>query len=78
MKNTKNLLIALLTGLLALSLFSQPAQSAPKPTPAPATTAIKLAQYTACLAKAGTTSGSATDIENSMKFIITLCAPYAR
>jgi hypothetical protein len=28
MNNFKNLLIALLTGLLALSLFSQPAQSA--------------------------------------------------
>ena len=29
MNNFKNLLIAILTGLLALSLFSQPAQSAP-------------------------------------------------
>jgi hypothetical protein len=44
MNNLKNLLIALLTGLLALSLFTQPAQSAPK-----TYDAVKLAEYTACL-----------------------------
>jgi hypothetical protein len=76
MKNTKNLVIALLTGLLALSLFSQPAQSAP--TPAPATTAIKLAQYTACLASAQTTSSAASDIESRMRFVIELCSPYSK
>jgi len=45
MNNFKNLLIAILTGLLALSLFTQPAQSAPK-----TYDAVKLAQYSACLA----------------------------
>ena len=44
MNNLKNLIIALLTGLLALSLFTQPAQSAPK-----TYDAVKLAQYSACL-----------------------------
>ncbi len=45
MNTFKNLLIATLTGLLALSLFTQPAQSAPK-----TYDAVKLAQYVACLA----------------------------
>ena len=44
MNNIKNLLIAILTGLLALSLFTQPAQSAPK-----TYDALRLAQYSACL-----------------------------
>ena len=44
MNNYKNLLIALLTGLLALSLFTLPAQSAPK-----TYDAVKLAQYSMCL-----------------------------
>ena len=44
MNNFKNLLIATLTGLLALSLFSQPAQSAPK-----TYYALKLAEYSACI-----------------------------
>jgi hypothetical protein len=44
MNNFKNLLIAILTGLLALSLFTQPAQSAPK-----TYDALKLAQYSTCL-----------------------------
>jgi hypothetical protein len=43
MNNFKNTLIAILTGLLALSLFTQPAQSAP------ASQAAKIAQYTVCL-----------------------------
>ena len=42
MNNLKNLLIAVLTGLLALSLFSQPAQSA-------ANTSAKAIQYDHCL-----------------------------
>ncbi|NBQ97375.1 MAG: hypothetical protein EBU12_03935 [Microbacteriaceae bacterium] len=45
MNNFKNLLIATLTGLLALSLFTQPAQSATK-----TYDAVKLAEYVACLA----------------------------
>ena len=44
MNNFKNLLIAILTGLLALTLFTQPAQSAPK-----TYDALKLVQYSACL-----------------------------
>jgi hypothetical protein len=44
MKNSKNLLITILTGLLALSLFTQPAQSAPK-----TYDAVKLIQYETCL-----------------------------
>lgn len=47
MNNYKNLLIAILTGLLALSLFTEPAQSAAK---APKQyDALKLAQYSVCL-----------------------------
>jgi|LauGreDrversion4_2_1035121.scaffolds.fasta_scaffold3661033_1 hypothetical protein len=45
MKNYKNYLIAVLTGLLVLSLFTQPAQSAPAKT----YDAVRLANYTACL-----------------------------
>jgi len=42
MNNFKNLLIAVLTGLLVLSLFSQPAQSAANPS-------AKAIQYDHCL-----------------------------
>jgi hypothetical protein len=45
MDKIKNYVIATLTGLLVLSLFTQPAQSAAK-----TYDAAKLAQYTACLA----------------------------
>ena len=44
MNNLRNAVIAVLTGLLALSLFTQPAQSAPK-----TYDAVKLAQYSMCL-----------------------------
>jgi hypothetical protein len=43
MNNFKNLLIAVLTGLLALSLFTQPAQSAPT------STSAKAIEYAQCL-----------------------------
>lgn len=43
MNNFKNLLIAILTGLLALSLFTQPAQSAGISKEA------KIVQYTLCM-----------------------------
>lgn len=43
MNNYKNLLIAILTGLLALSLFTQPAQSAGISKEA------KVVQYTVCM-----------------------------
>ena len=44
MNNFKNIIIAILTGLLALTLLTQPAQSAPK-----TYDAVKLIQYEACL-----------------------------
>jgi hypothetical protein len=46
MNNFKNLLIAVLTGLLALSLFTQPAQSAGISKDA------KIVQYTICMERA--------------------------
>ena len=54
MKNYKNYAIALLTGLLVLSLFTQPAQSAPVKT----YDAVKLIQYDRCL---GLTNVSKSD-----------------
>jgi hypothetical protein len=45
MDKIKNYVIALLTGLLVLSLFTQPAQSAPAKT----YDAVKVAEYSACL-----------------------------
>lgn len=45
MDKIKNYLIALLTGLLALTLFTQPAQSAATKS----YDSVKLAQYSACL-----------------------------
>lgn len=44
MTNFKNYLIAALTGLLALSLFTQPAQSAPK-----VYDQVKLINYQTCM-----------------------------
>jgi len=44
MNTFKNVLIALLAGLLALSLFTQPAQSATK-----TYDAVKLVQFASCL-----------------------------
>ena len=45
MDKIKNYAIAILTGLLVLSLFTQPAQSAPVKT----YDAVKVAEYSACL-----------------------------
>ena len=45
MDKIKNYAIAILTGLLVLSLFTQPAQSAPAKT----YDAVKVAEYSACL-----------------------------
>ena len=45
MDKIKNYVIALLTGLLVLSLFTHPAQSAPAKT----YDAVKVAEYSACL-----------------------------
>ncbi len=47
MNTFKNLLIAILTGLLALTLLTQPAQSAVKPVKT--YDAVKLIEYDACL-----------------------------
>jgi len=67
MNNFKNLLIATLTGLLVLSLFTQPAQSATnaaekaadKAAARAAETAAKSIEYQMCLVKAGGEGGSA-------------------
>jgi len=48
MNNFKNVLIAILTGLLALSLFTLPAQSAGP------SQAAKVVQYTVCMNLAAT------------------------
>jgi hypothetical protein len=58
MNNFKNLLIATLTGLLALSLFSQPAQSAPK-----TYDAVKLIAFEHCLSGY---QGSSAQTQNAL------------
>ena len=69
MNNFKNLLIAILTGLLALSLFTQPAQSAGTSTEA------KIVQYTVCLEER---AQNARDRASGlwMDDFIKLCAKY--
>jgi hypothetical protein len=72
MNTFKNLLIAILTGLLALSLFTQPAQSAPK-----TYDAVKLAQYEACLALLRQERYSlTTTYQDAITNQISLCSPY--
>jgi hypothetical protein len=69
MNNFKNLLIAVLTGLLALSLFTQPAQSAGKSKEA------KAVEYQACL----NTYLDTAVVENKIVYLprwITSCAKY--
>jgi hypothetical protein len=63
MKNTKNVVIAILTGLLALSLFTQPAQSAGKSKEA------KASEYTACLI-------NSKQLPTLMDAAIALCKKY--
>ncbi len=82
MNNFKNLLIAVLTGLLALSLFSQPAQSATTGNTA------KAIQYDNCLIRAlpdfdisldAYTDRAATDLSifiNHIDFVIKACSKY--
>ena len=66
MNNYKNLLIAVLTGLLGLSLFTQPAQSAPT------SQAAKIAQYTVCL-----NISAANNVQQPiMETIISQCKKY--
>jgi hypothetical protein len=67
MNTFKNLLIAVLTGLLALSLFTQPAHSAPK-----TYDAVKLAQYTECLRALN----KDIVIVSQMAFVVNKCALY--
>ena len=63
MKDIKNYIIAILTGLLALSLFTQPAQSAGTSKEA------KIIQYTVCMNLAATSFVT-------MDFPIAQCANY--
>ena len=76
MNNFKNLLIAILTGLLALSLFSQPAQSAPK-----TYDAVKLVEYENCLRfynqnLVGEGSPNLLGYPELFKFHIEMCRTY--
>ena len=64
MDNIKNAIIAILTGLLALSLFTQPAQSATK-----TYDAVKLVQYAACIDDFQGTNGFGT-------YVLAQCAQY--
>lgn len=69
MNNFKNLLIAILTGLLALTLFTQPAQSAGKSKEA------KAVEYQACL----NTILAQSPVENKIDYLpkwIATCAKY--
>ena len=80
MNNYKNLLIAVLTGLLGLSLFTNPAQAK-----APASNPIKNAQYESCL---GMSSFGGTeylyqrenlkisDLKSFMERVVIYCAPF--
>jgi len=63
MKNFKNVTIGILTGLLALSLFMQPAQGAGKSKEA------KTAEYSACLSMYPIS-------ELTLDFYIKKCAKY--
>lgn len=63
MNTFKNVIIAVLTGLLALTLLTQPAQSAGT------SQAAKIVQYTVCL---NISAGANTIMEN----IIAQCAKY--
>ena len=67
MNNFKNLLIAILTGLLALTLLTQPAQSAPK-----TYDAVKLIQFTECLRMLNKDN----DLVTQMAFPIAQCVIY--
>ena len=78
MKNYKNYLVALLTGLLALSLFTQPAKGAP----AKATSPAMLIQYKHCLDLLSDTSLYDTTKEYILQFnqfvslVVLNCATY--
>jgi hypothetical protein len=63
MKNFKNLLIAIITGLLGISLFTFPAQGAGKSKEA------KTVEYSACL-------NMYPISELMLEFYIKKCAPY--
>ena len=65
MKNYQNYLIALLAGLLVLTLSTQSSQGAPK-----TYDAVKLAQYQACILDE---SGGRYDFGD---YLLSLCAKY--
>ena len=69
MSNIKNAIIALLTGLLALSLFTQPAQSATK-----VYDAVKLTQYDRCLDRVNLYYN--TNSLQSFPFDVSSCSPF--
>ena len=60
MNNFKNLLIAILTGLLALSLFTQPAQSAPAKSKE-----AKAVEYHVCMTEAWDGVENVAVVDNS-------------
>ena len=68
MNNFKNLLIATLTGLLALSLFTQPAQSAGKSKEA------KTMEYLFCLQSLG--SAPQGPLDPYMNLVLKECVKY--
>ena len=64
MNTFKNLIIALLTGLLALSLFTQPARCAP----AKISTAAKIVQFDFCFIYYATKGGFQYAIDECKKY----------
>ena len=84
MNNFKNLLIATLTGLLALSLFTQPAQSATnaaekaadKAALRSASTAAKAAEYDNCLSAHFYRDDQFGTIVNLVKEAVSACSSY--
>ena len=74
MTNLKNILILFLTGLLALSLLTQPAQSAPK-----TYDALKLVQYDTCLSLTNVSKNETTGLldmrtDLAMTQVLAACA----
>ena len=62
MDKIKNYAIAILAGLLVLSLFTQPAQSAPAKT----YDAVKVAEYSACLIDIALLGAGSLDIDDAL------------
>ena len=71
MNTFKNYAIAILTGLLVLSLFTQPAQSAPVKT----YDAVKVAEYSACLIGWTTYFGGNNEVLSGINSSLAYCKP---